>query len=122
VRGALDLLAREGVLARGERLAAVGGADVVHRTAALVVLGAALALFAWTLARHREARPLVLAAAAVSGLAAAQVAAGAALAFFALPPAVQVAHLSIASLLLGAETLLALLAHRGPLPRTAPAA
>src|SRR5262245_2458037 len=51
VRGALDLLARDGLVARGERLAAVGGADVVHRSAALVVLGAALALFFWTLAR-----------------------------------------------------------------------
>src|SRR5262245_33803958 len=70
VRGALDLLAREAAIPRGERLAAVGGADLVHRTAALVVLGAALALLAWTLARHRDARPLVLAAAAVSVLAA----------------------------------------------------
>jgi cytochrome c oxidase assembly protein subunit 15 len=122
VRGALDLLARDGALPRGERLAAVGGADLVHRTAALAVLGAAFVLFAWTLARYREAPPLVVAAAAVLGLAAAQVAAGAALAFFALPPAIQVAHLSIASLLLGAETLLALLAHRGPLPRAVRAA
>jgi heme a synthase len=122
VRGALDLLAHEGLVPRGERLPAVGGADLVHRSAALVVLGAALLLFAWTLARHRDARAVVLAAGGVFGLAAAQVAAGAMLALFALPPAVQVAHLSIASLLLGAETLLALLAHRGPLPRAAPAA
>jgi cytochrome c oxidase assembly protein subunit 15 len=112
VRGALDLLAGDLSLARDERLAAVGAPDLVHRSLALLVLGAALALFAWTVRAHRGARPLVQAAAAVFGLAAAQVAAGIALAYLGLPPAAQVAHLSLASLLLGAETLLALLAGR----------
>jgi cytochrome c oxidase assembly protein subunit 15 len=113
VRGALDLLAADASLPRGERLAAVGGPDLTHRSLALLVLAATLTLLAWAVRRHRAARPLVAAAGAVAVLAALQVAVGAALAYLGLPPAAQVAHLSLASLLLGAETLLALLASRG---------
>ena len=47
-------------------------------------------------------------------LAAVQVAIGAVLAYLALPRAAQVAHLTVASLLLGSEMVVALLAHRLP--------
>jgi len=108
VRGAIDR--RAGVLPRGSLVAAVGLADVAHRSLALVVFAASLWLFLRVRRRHRSFRPLAAAAAAVVVLSGLQIAAGAVLAYLSLPRPVQVAHLSIASLLLGAQTLVALLA------------
>ena len=50
---------------------------------------------------------------AVLGLATLQVAVGVVMAYVALLPAAQVVHLTVASLLLGAETVLLLLSWRG---------
>ncbi|MFI5183299.1 MAG: heme A synthase [Vicinamibacteria bacterium] len=111
VRGAIDQHAATFGLPRSALLASVGWPDTAHRNLALVVLAVALWL-AWRVHRSAAPTPLRRAAFTVAGLAAAQVAAGITLAYFALPRPVQVAHLSIASLLLGAETLLALLARR----------
>jgi heme A synthase len=58
---------------------------------------------------------------AVLGLTLAQIAIGLGLAYLGLPRSAQVAHLTLASLLLGAETLVALLAARptnGSCPKT----
>jgi heme a synthase len=110
VRGAIDAHAATMSLPRSGLLASVGWPDMAHRNLALVVLAVALWL-AWRI-RDATAMPVRRLAFAVAGLALAQVAAGVTLAYLALPRAVQVAHLSIASLLLGAETLLALQTRR----------
>jgi len=112
VRGAIDQAA--GTLPRQNLVASVGFADMAHRNVALAVLAASIWLFVRTRSRLGSSRSLVAAATAVVVLAILQVAAGVVLAYFALPRPIQVAHLSIASLLLGAQTLLALLAFRVP--------
>ncbi len=110
VRGAIDAHAATLALPRSDLLASVGWPDMAHRNLALVVLAIAI----WLAWRVRAVAPLPLRRAtfAVAGLALAQVAAGVTLAYLALPRPVQVTHLSIASLLLGGETLLALLSRR----------
>lgn len=113
VRSRIDEAAAGGV-PRAALLGTVGAADSTHRTASLLVLAGAIALLVLVWRRQRAQAWLVRAAAAVAGLTAAQMAAGAALAYLGLPRAVQVAHLGLASLLLGAETLVALLAYRLP--------
>lgn len=120
IRGAIDTHAATLSLPRSALLASVGWPDMAHRNLALVVLAVAIWL-AWRLHAAAAPTPVRRAAVAVAGLALAQVAAGVTLAYFALPRPFQVAHLSIASLLLGAETLLALLSRRSPvhLPRAA---
>jgi cytochrome c oxidase assembly protein subunit 15 len=111
VRGAIDAHAATLVLPRSALLASVGWPDMAHRNLALVVLAGSIWL-SWRV--HRTASPIAVrrAALAVAVLALAQVAAGITLAYLALPRSIQVAHLSIASLLLGAETLVALLSRR----------
>jgi cytochrome c oxidase assembly protein subunit 15 len=111
VRGAIDAHAATLGLPRSGLLASVGWPDMAHRNLALVVLAVAIWL-AWRVHHAAAPPPLRRATLGVAALAAAQVAAGVTLAYFALPQPAQVAHLSIASLLLGAETLLALLSHR----------
>jgi heme a synthase len=96
--------------ARAEALASVGSYDRWHRDLALVVV-AGTAWMAWlALTRYRQDAPLVRAAWATVALVAAQVLLGATMAYFRLTPPAQVAHLTVASLLLGAETVLLLLA------------
>jgi cytochrome c oxidase assembly protein subunit 15 len=113
VRGGIDESAGKG-LPRSEWLASIGGLDLAHRTLALLVVAAAGALL-WRVARRERSRGLlVTAAGAVLGLALLQVVLGGVLAWLALPPPAQVAHVSVASLLLGAETLLVLLAFNLP--------
>jgi heme A synthase len=68
----------------------------------------------WTWTRHGRERPLILAANAALAATVGQLIAGALLAGLAIPPAVQVAHLALASLMLGALTVLALVAWRWP--------
>ena len=111
IRGAIDAQALASSLPRSGLLASVGWPDMAHRNLALAVLAVAIWL-AWRVRQRAAAAVVQRASFAVAALAAAQVMAGVTLAYFALPRPVQVAHLSIASLLLGAETLLALLAGR----------
>lgn len=113
VRSRMDDAAAAGH-AREELLGTVGAVDMAHRNAALVVLAGAIALF--VAVRRRPQGPAWLrgAAAAVVALTLAQIGAGVILATLGLPRAAQVAHLTLASLLLGAETLVALLAYRLP--------
>ncbi len=108
VRGRVDdALARSD---RGTALATVGALDWWHRDLALAVFGGAIVLTLMVRARYAFERPLVLAAYAVVGFTAAQLGIGLILAYGGLPPAAQVAHLALASLLLGAMTVLFLLA------------
>ena len=101
---------------RVDARATVGAFDHWHREAALVVFAlAVIVLVQVTRAPFLGAPsprpvPLVRAAYAVAALVAVQIAIGLSLAYVGLTPPAQVAHLTAASLLLGAETVLFLLA------------
>ena len=112
VRGRIDEAARADDLPRAVWLARAGGMDLAHRKASLAVLAGALALLAVVWRRERSPGWLVGGAAAVAGLTLAQITIGVVLAYLDLPRTAQVAHLTVASLLLGAETLVGLLAYR----------
>lgn len=114
VRSRIDDAAATGQTRREELIGSVGATDTVHRSTALLVLAGALALY--TAVRRRPRGPIWLrgAGAAVVALILAQISAGVILVTLGLPRGVQVAHLTLASLLLGAETLVALLAYRLP--------
>lgn len=116
VRGRVDELLMAGT-ARADIVARVGDVDVWHRDGAAVVtvLTAVVAWIVWR--RHRGEPSLVRAAIVLLALVAAQIAAGATLAYVALTPAAQVAHLTAASLILGAETVILLLARWLPPPQ-----
>lgn len=113
IRGQIDRIVRSGAASRDAALGLVGWADMVHREVSLLVLAAAIALGVHVWRRRRE-RSLRLPAAAVIVLSGTQIAVGVILAYLALPPAAQVAHVSLSSLLIGAQTLVALLALRLP--------
>jgi cytochrome c oxidase assembly protein subunit 15 len=102
VRGTIDDALDAGV-ARDAALATVGWWDYLHRDLSFVVLIVATLVTLWLL-KHRS--PALAWAYAVLGLAVTQIALGALMAYGSLIPAAQVGHLSIASLLLGAETIL----------------
>jgi cytochrome c oxidase assembly protein subunit 15 len=108
VRGGVDIALDRGV-ARENALATVGRLDHLHRDAAFVVFAGALLILIWLYSRFRRERTLMRWAFVVMGLAALQVALGAVMAYVSLEPAAQVGHLTVASLLLGAETVLLLL-------------
>lgn len=108
VRGHIETAINAGV-ARDAALATVGRLDYLHRDLAFVVLMAAAILTLWLLTRRS---PLVRWSLVVLALAGNQVILGAVMAYGALVPAAQVGHLVIASLLLGAETVLWLLSRR----------
>jgi heme a synthase len=108
VRGGIDDAVDAGV-ARDAALATVGRFDFLHRDLAFVVLIAA-ALVTLPLITRRS--PIVSWAYLVLALAVTQIALGAYMAYGSLIPAAQVGHLTIASVLLGAETVLWLMARR----------
>ena len=116
VRGGVDTALDAGV-ARDAALATVGNVDYLHRDAAFITLLGAILLTFW-LARQSnptesgDHRTLVRWSWGVLSLAALQVAVGAVMAYVSLLPAAQVVHLTLASLLLGAETVLLLMSWR----------
>jgi cytochrome c oxidase assembly protein subunit 15 len=112
VRGRIEDAAHAEVVPRSGLLATVGVTDSLHRNMAIVVFLAALALAYHVRRRHSGQPWLVGTASAMVALAGLQILVGVVLAHAALPPSAQVAHVSLASLLMGAETLLALLAVR----------
>ena len=114
VRSRIDEAARADRLPRAAWLASAGGVDRAHRKTSLAVLAGALTLLVVTWRRERAPGWLVGAAAAAAGLTLVQITVGVVLAYLDLPRGAQVAHLAVASLLLGAETLVALLAYRLP--------
>jgi cytochrome c oxidase assembly protein subunit 15 len=112
VRGAVDLAARLGV-ERSRILEGIGVFDDAHRGTAVCVF--ALAVWLWSRTRGANSpRAVQRAATGVMVLAVAQIAVGLLLTRLALPRPVQVIHLSIASLLLGMEMVVALLMRRLP--------
>jgi cytochrome c oxidase assembly protein subunit 15 len=106
VRGAVDQALDAGV-ARNLALGSVGRLDYLHRDLAFAVLAGAAALCIWVLSR-RAAPHLIRWSLIVLAFAGVQVAVGVFMAYASLLPAAQIAHLTIASLLLGAETVLLL--------------
>jgi cytochrome c oxidase assembly protein subunit 15 len=109
VRGGVDAALDAGTV-RDAALATVGTLDYLHRNAAVLVLLAAILITAWLTARRHTS--LLYWSYAVLALAAFQVAIGVVMAYVSLLPAAQVLHLTIASLLLGAETVLFFLSGR----------
>jgi heme a synthase len=107
VRGAVDTAIANGV-PRAGALHSAGALDRWHRDAAVMVLAASVGVFLWLWQGSLPKRTVIRWAAVVAGLAALQVALGVVMAYVFLKPAIQVAHLTIASLLLGAETVLLL--------------
>lgn len=110
VRGSIDDALRAGV-AREAALGTVGTFDSVHRTLALAVVSLAMLsmLVLWSSPGHptRVARWTY----AVVGLAALQIVVGVALAYVALVPPFQVVHLTVSSLLMGAQMVQLLVAY-----------
>jgi cytochrome c oxidase assembly protein subunit 15 len=107
VRGAVDAALDAGV-ARDLALGTVGRLDYLHRDLAFVVTAGAAALSIWLMSK-RAAPGVVRWSFVVLFLAILQVALGAVMAYGSLLPAAQVGHLTVASLLLGAETVVLLL-------------
>ena len=108
VRGHIETAINTGV-ARDAALATVGRLDYLHRDLAFVVLIGATVLTLWLLSRRS---PLVGWSFVTLGLAATQIVVGVVMAYVSLIPAAQVGHLTVASLLLGAETVLWLMSRR----------
>ena len=108
VRGSIDD-AIDGGVARDLALSTVGRLDFIHRDLAFVVLVGATLL---TLRLMSRRSPLVSWGYLVLALAVTQIVLGAYMAYGSLVPAAQVGHLTVASLLLGAETVLWLMARR----------
>jgi cytochrome c oxidase assembly protein subunit 15 len=113
VQIALGTQVREGIdeaigagVARNQALATVWRIDLLHRDTAAVVLAGTLLLMLWIWWKFPLEKALARWAYAVVGLATAQIALGVIMAYISLIPAAQVAHLTVASLLLGAETVL----------------
>ena len=101
VRGHVDTALDAGV-GRDAALATVGRWDYLHRDLAVVVLIGATLL---TLRLLSKRSPLIRWSFVVLALALAQIAVGVLMAYVELIPAAQVAHLTLASLLLGAQTV-----------------
>ena len=109
VRERVDEALSRGI-ARDQALASVGRYDLSHREAALLVVGGTVVAI-WLLRKHyRRERELIRATTVMVALTAAQVTLGVAMAYVSLTPALQVAHLTGSSLLLGAQTVVLLLA------------
>ena len=106
VREAVQAAIDSGV-SRSEALASIGELDHLHRYAAILVLGGAIALAFWLL-KNAAGNTVLRWSYAVIALAALQVALGIVMAYVSLFPAAQVLHLTVASLLLGAETVVLL--------------
>jgi cytochrome c oxidase assembly protein subunit 15 len=108
VRGSIDDAVDAGI-ARDLALSTVGRLDFIHRDLAFVVLIGATLVTLQLLSRRS---PAVSWAFAILTLAILQIALGVVMAYGSLVPAAQVGHLTIASLLLGAETVLWLMTRR----------
>jgi cytochrome c oxidase assembly protein subunit 15 len=113
VRGAVDAALAAGS-PRTAALAAAGAMDAWHRDVALAVLGLALVVMLVVWSRHPRDTVIVRWTYATVAVALAQVLLGAAMAYMSLWPPVQVLHLTVASLLLGAETVMWLVARWEP--------
>lgn len=115
LRGDLEVVAElNPALERGLRIDQVGATDPIHRLMAFTVGALVVGLFVWIRRRFGEHPWLVRSAVFCAGLVGAQIAVGVGLAEVNLPPALQVVHLGLASLLTGGLTMVSLLAYRLP--------
>jgi cytochrome c oxidase assembly protein subunit 15 len=115
VRGTVEDIAKANPdLQRGQWVDHVGLLDIAHRNLALLVMCACGVLFLRAFTKHRADTPIVVVSFAATLLAASQIAVGIGLAYLSLPRGLQVLHLAIAALTLGALTVLGLLASRLP--------
>jgi cytochrome c oxidase assembly protein subunit 15 len=114
VRGAVDIALA--TVPRSDVLAAVGAIDTWHRELGAVMALAVVGLWMWAWLQHGAHAPLRHAASAALAAVVVQIAAGMALAGFALPPPAQVVHLTVSTVLLGTLTALALVAWKWPAP------
>jgi len=108
VRGHIETAINSGV-AREAALSTVGRLDYLHRDLAFLVLIGAAVLTLWLLSRRPT---LARWSFVVLALAIGQIVLGVVMASGSLRPSAQVGHLTVASLLLGAETVLWLLSRR----------
>jgi cytochrome c oxidase assembly protein subunit 15 len=111
VRGAIDSAIDNGV-PRAGALESVGALDHLHRYGALAIFVGAIAALAWLRRTSRGSNTLLRWSYVVAALAALQVVLGVVMAYISLLPAAQVLHLTVASLLLGGETVLLLLSRK----------
>jgi cytochrome c oxidase assembly protein subunit 15 len=109
VRGRIDEALAQGTT-RSDALTTVGALDLWHRDVAVIVLGLTLTVTLMVLKRHSHEPALVRAAMMTSALVVLQILVGVSMAYGSLTPAAQVAHLTASSLILGAATVLLLLA------------
>ena len=109
VRGGIDDAITAGT-ARSNALAVVGDYDRWHRDGSLVVFGLVLIVLLQVWSGYASETPLVRAAYVLIALVVVQLVLGVSLAYIGLTPAAQIGHLTAASLLLGAETVMFLLA------------
>jgi cytochrome c oxidase assembly protein subunit 15 len=109
VRGNVDDALDAGV-ARPQALATVGMFDSVHRTMALAVMSLALLALLIVWSKHPRETRIAQWTYIVVTLAAMQIVLGVVLAYLALTPPFQVLHLTVASLLMGAQMVQLLLA------------
>jgi heme a synthase len=109
VRGNVDDALDAGV-ARAQALATVGLFDSVHRTSALAVMSLALVALLVVWSKHPHDTRIARWTYAVVALAAMQIVLGVVLAYVALTPPFQVLHLTVASLLMGAQMVQLLVA------------
>jgi cytochrome c oxidase assembly protein subunit 15 len=110
VRGRVDAALDR--VPRAEALASVGPLDLTHRELAAVTGLAIIGLWVLVWTRHPGDAALGRAASLTLAFTGAQVVAGLVLTGAALPPAAQVLHLTLASLMLGALTATAFIAWR----------
>jgi cytochrome c oxidase assembly protein subunit 15 len=110
VRGGVDDALQAGV-PRAGALGTVGAFDAAHRTAALGVMALALVSMLVLRAKHPGERVMAQWTYVVVALSAAQIGLGVVLAYVALAGAAQVLHLTVASLLMGAQMVQLLVAH-----------
>lgn len=108
VRGAVDVAIDSGV-PRNAALGLVGLIDYLHRDLALAVVAIGIGLVMWLRTRFPSKTTLLAWSYAVTLLAMFQIALGLVMAYLFLSPIAQVGHLTVGSLLLGAETVLLLL-------------
>ena len=105
-----------GGIDRANALAAVGRYDLWHREAAWFVIAATAVLWGVVWSKHESEVVLKRATLVVLALVLSQLLIGVAMAYLALTPSAQIAHLTGSSLLLGAETVVLLLARWLPAP------
>lgn len=111
VRAWLDTEAAREVSA-ASLLSEAGGLDLAHRQLSLLVGILSVVVWRRSLSTTSPGSPARIAAALAAGLAFAQVAVGLVLAYAAFPAFAQVAHVVIASLLMGAQMVCAIFAAR----------